>query len=156
VESKNREEQEMAQLERRAEAVWEGDLRGGKGRITSESGVLADVGYSFSTRFENEPGTNPEELIAAAHAACYSMAFANTLASKGYEPMSIETRATCTLASQEGGGFKITRMHLQVHGQVSGIDRELFEQIAEEADGKCPVSNLLRNGLKIELEATLV
>jgi osmotically inducible protein OsmC len=146
----------MAQLERRAGAVWEGDLRGGKGRISSESGVLEDVGYSFFTRFENESGTNPEELIAAAHAACYSMAFANTLAEKGYEPQSIETQATCTIASQEGGGFAITQMLLKVRGRVPGIDQELFERIAEEADGGCPVSNLLREGLKIKLEATLV
>lgn len=146
----------MAQLRRRAEAVWEGDLRAGKGRITSESGVLQGVSYSFSTRFENEPGTNPEELIAAAHAACYSMAFANTLAAKGYEPQGIETQATCTLVSQEGGGFKIAGMRLQVRGRVPDIDQELFEQTAEEADGECPVSNLLRTGLKIEREATLV
>jgi len=146
----------MAKLKRKAEAVWKGDLRGGKGRFSSESGVLKDVAYSFSTRFENEPGTNPEELIAAAHAACYSMAFANTLAQKGYNPQSIETHATCTLASQEGGGFKIARMHLQVQGHVPGINQELFAQIAEEADGGCPVSNLLREGLKIEREVTLM
>jgi len=146
----------MAQFKRKAEAVWLGDLRGGKGRISSESGVLKDAGYSFSTRFENEPGTNPEELIAAAHAACYSMAFANTLAQKGHTPQSIETHATCILASQEGGGFKIARMRLQVRGRVPGIDQELFEKIAEEADGGCPVSNLLREGLKIEREVTLL
>ena len=146
----------MAQLKRRAEAVWEGDLRGGKGRISSESGVLEDASYSFSTRFENEPGTNPEELIAAAHAACYSMAFANTLAEKGYEPQSIETQATCTLASREGGGFAITKMLLEVRGRVPDIDQELFQQVAEEADGGCPVSNLLREGLEIEREATLI
>jgi osmotically inducible protein OsmC len=146
----------MAQFERRAEAVWEGDLRKGKGRITSDSGVIEDAGYSFSTRFENEPGTNPEELIAAAHAACYSMAFANTLAEKGYEPQSIETQATCMLTSQAGGGFAITKMHLQVRGRVPGIDQELFAQIAEEADGGCPVSNLLRSGLEIKREVTLI
>ncbi|MBN2004928.1 MAG: OsmC family protein [Anaerolineae bacterium] len=146
----------MAKLKRKAEAVWKGDLRGGKGRISSESGAVKDMAYSFSTRFENEPGTNPEELIAAAHAACYSMAFANTLAQKGYEPESIETHATCTLASQEGGGFKIAKMHLQVRGRVPGIDQERFAQIAEQADGECPVSNLLREGLKIEREVTLM
>lgn len=146
----------MAKLKRKAEAVWKGDLRGGKGRISSESGAVKDVAYSFSTRFENEPGTNPEELIAAAHAACYSMAFANALAQKGHEPESIETHATCTLASQEGGGFKIAKMHLEVQGRVPGINQELFEQIAEQADGECPVSNLLRAGLKIEREVTLL
>jgi osmotically inducible protein OsmC len=146
----------MAELRRTAEAVWKGKLRDGEGRITSESGALDDVGYSFTTRFENEPGTNPEELIAAAHAGCFSMAFANTLAEKGYRPESIETHATCVLASQEGRGFAITRMLLRVRGRVPNIDRALFEQIAEEADGGCPVSNLLREGLEIELEATLV
>ncbi len=146
----------MAELKRTAEAVWKGDLRGGDGRITSESGALEDVGYSFSTRFENEPGTNPEELIAAAHAGCFSMAFANTLAEKGYSPESIRTHATCVLASRQGGGFAITRMLLKVRGRVLGIDQVLFERIAEEADGACPVSNLLREGLEIELEATLV
>jgi osmotically inducible protein OsmC len=146
----------MAQLKRTAEAVWRGELRGGEGRITSESGVLEDVGYSFSTRFENEPGTNPEELIAAAHAGCFSMAFANTLAEKGYQPERIETRATCVLASQKGGGFAITSMLLKVRGRVPEIDQALFEQIAGEADDGCPVSNLLREGLEIELEATLV
>jgi osmotically inducible protein OsmC len=146
----------MAEIKRMAEAVWKGDLRSGEGRITSKSGVLEDVGYSFGTRFENEPGTNPEELIAAAHAGCFSMAFANTLAEKGYKPQSIETQATCTLASQEGGGFGIARMHLQIRGRVPDITQELFEQIAEEADAGCPVSNLLRSGLEIEREAILI
>jgi osmotically inducible protein OsmC len=146
----------MAEFRRTAEAVWKGDLRGGNGRIASESGVLDDVGYSFSTRFENEPGTNPEELIAAAHAGCFSMAFASTLAEKGHRPESIETHATCVLASRKGGGFAITQMLLKVRGRVPDIDQVLFEQIAEEADGGCPVSNLLREGLDIQLEATLV
>jgi osmotically inducible protein OsmC len=146
----------MADLKRRAEAVWEGKLRDGEGRITSDSGVLKDATYSFLTRFENEPGTNPEELIAAAHAGCFSMAFANTLAEKGYDPESIETHATCVMTSQKGGGFAITKMLLKVHGRVPGVDQAIFEQIAEEADAGCPVSNLLREGLEIELEATLI
>ena len=146
----------MADLKRRAEAVWKGKLRDGKGRITSDSGVLKDAAYSFSTRFENEPGTNPEELIAAAHAGCFSMAFANTLAEKGYNPESIETHATCVMTSQKSGGFAITKMLLKVHGRVPGVDQAIFEQIAEEADAGCPVSNLLREGLEIELEATLI
>lgn len=146
----------MAKFVRRAEARWEGDLRKGNGRFSSESTALEDVAYSFSTRFENEPGSNPEELIAAAHAACYSMAFANTLAQKGYDVESIETQAACELRSQEGGGFAITKMTLNVRGRVDGIDQTLFEQIAEEADGQCPVSNLLRHGLEIEINPTLV
>jgi osmotically inducible protein OsmC len=145
----------MAELKRSAEAVWEGDLRDGGGRITSESGVLDLVGYSFGTRFQREPGTNPEELIAAGHAACFSMALANTLAGKGYTPERIETQATCVLAAGDSGGFAITRMELQVRGRVPDIDSPSFEQIAREADRACLVSNLLREGLEIQMEATL-
>lgn len=145
----------MADIRRSAEAVWNGDLRGGSGRIASNSGVLADTPYSFATRFEQKPGTNPEELIAAAQAACYSMAFAHTLATKGYQPESVETHATCSLSPQAEGGFKITRMRLDVRGQVPGIDEETFRQIAQEAELGCPVANLLRSGLEIELHAAL-
>jgi osmotically inducible protein OsmC len=146
----------MTELKRAATAVWEGDVRKGEGRITSESGALKHVRYSFGTRFEEELGSNPEELIAAAHAACFSMALANTLAEKGHVPEGIETRATCVLASQGGGGLAISRMILQVRGRVPGIEGRLFEQTARQADKTCPVSNLLRCGLEIELEATLV
>jgi osmotically inducible protein OsmC len=146
----------MADIQRTAEAMWKGDLRSGKGRIASSSGVLKDTPYSFATRFEDAPGTNPEELIAAAHAACYSMAFAHTLSSKGYQPERIETRAICSLSPQEEGGFKITKMRLETRGQVPGMDEGTFRQVAEEAERGCPVSNLLRSGLEIELDATLV
>ena len=145
----------MAEIKRTADAVWNGDLRGGSGKIASSSGVLKDTPYSFGTRFQQEPGTNPEELIAAAHAACFSMAFADTLGSKRYKPESIETHATCTVSSQAGGGWKITKMRLVTRGRVPGMDGQTFERIAQEAEGKCPVSNLLRPGLEIELEATL-
>lgn len=145
----------MSKIKRKARAVWRGKLQSGDGDITTESGVLKSVGYSFSTRFEDEPGTNPEELIAAAHAACFSMAFANTLAQKGHKPETVETNATCVLVAKDGG-FDIGRMHLDVRGTVPDLDQETFASIAEEADKACPVSNLLRNGLDIELEATLV
>jgi osmotically inducible protein OsmC len=145
----------MADLKRNAKAVWSGDLRNGKGQMSAASGVFNNVPYSFRTRFENEPGTNPEEMIAAAHAACYSMAFANTLAKKGYEPRTITTQATCFLSPKEGGGFHITRMRLQVRGEVPGIDEASFKQIAQEADQGCPVSNLLRPGLQIEHDVSL-
>lgn len=145
----------MANIKRTGRAVWEGDLRKGKGRINAESGILDDERYSFKTRFRGAPGTNPEELIAAAHAGCYSMAFANTLAEKGYKPEAIETEATITLSPLEEGGFAITEMHLRVRGRVPEIDQATFRQLAEEADKACPVSNLLRPGLAIELEATL-
>jgi lipoyl-dependent peroxiredoxin len=146
----------MANIERKASAIWKGDLRRGRGRISSESGLLQDAIYSFGTRFESEPGTNPEELIAAAHAACFSMAFANTLAQKGYDPQSIETHATCTLASREGGGFEITTMHLQTRGKVPDLDDATFKKIAHQADEGCPVSRLLRPGLEIKVDAALV
>jgi osmotically inducible protein OsmC len=146
----------MASIRRTAKAAWLGALRRGEGRVGTESGVLEDQRYTFGMRFEHDPGTNPEELIAAAHAACYSMAFAATLGDKGYEPGRIETQATCTVASQEGGGWKIVKMQLEVRGQVVGMDEATFQQIAEEADKGCPVSNLLRSGLAIELDVALV
>ena len=141
-------------MKRVGSAEWRGDLKGGQGDITTESGALKRQAYSFSTRFEQEPGTNPEELIAAAHAACYSMAFALTLSKKGYEPESIATQATCSLEKQ-GDGFAITQMKLEVEGHVPDIDAATFQEIAEAADQGCPVSNLLREGLTIELHASL-
>jgi osmotically inducible protein OsmC len=146
----------MADIQRAAEVVWKGDLRSGNGRITSNSGVLKDTPYSFAARFRGAPGTNPEELIAAAHAACYSMAFAGTLSGKGYQPERIETHAVCSLSPQEEGGFRITKMRLETRGQVPGIDETTLRQVAQEAERACPVSNALRGGVEIELKATLV
>ena len=146
----------MADLNRRAKAVWKGGLRKGNGRIDSESGVLAETPYSFGTRFQDEPGTNPEELIAAAHAACFSMAFAADLEGAGYAPESIETQATCTVSSVPGGGFRITRMRLVTRGWVPGIDEETFQRMAQGAKEGCPVSNALRAIPEITLDATLI
>lgn len=145
----------MADIQRTASAIWSGDLRTGNGTISATSGVLSDTPYSFATRFEQKPGTNPEELIAAAHAACYNMAFSGVLAQKGHPPQRLETTATCYLTPQQPRGFKITKMHLETRGQVEGMDDATFKQIAEEAEKGCPVSNLLRNGLEIELDAAL-
>lgn len=103
----------------------------------------------------NSPGTNPEELIAAAHAACYSMAFAFTLSEKGYQPQSVQTQAVCSVEPQKTGGFKITKIRLETRGQIPGIDAATFQQIAQEAEAACPVSNALRGGVEIELDATL-
>ncbi len=144
----------MADIERSATAVWTGDLRGGEGTVSTESAVLRDEEYTFATRFKNAPGTNPEELIAAAHAGCYSMAFANVLTKKGYDVEGIETTATVHLSPQDGG-FAITKSALEVRGRVPDVDDETFERLAEEAGGACPVSNLLRPGLHIGLEAIL-
>lgn len=145
----------MTEIIRRAGAVWKGDLRKGNGIISTESTVLAEVPYSFATRFEHEPGTNPEELIAGAHAACFAMAFANTLAKKGYKPESISVDAACVLEKQDGG-FAITRMKLRARGVVPDIDDDTYFEVAKEADMGCPVSNLLRPGLTIELETELL
>ena len=145
----------MAEIRRKAHAVWTGNLREGKGRMDTSSGALIEKPYSFHTRFENEPGTNPEELIAAAHAGCYSMAFSATLGDKGYAPERIETHATCIMTPKEGGGWEITGMHLKVRGRVPGLDNATFVEISHEADKGCPVSNLLRNGLTIERDVAL-
>lgn len=145
----------MADIQRSADAVWQGDLRGGKGTISTPSGVLQSDAYSFATRFENAAGTNPEELVAAAHAACFSMAFANTLAQKGYTPERIATHSTLSMERGDSG-FSITKMRLEVTGKVPNIDEATFKQIAKQAEKGCPISRLLRPGLKeIELVAKL-
>ena len=140
----------MAGIERTASGTWRGDLKGGSGSISSTSGVLSGAPFSFATRFENAKGTNPEELIAAAHAACFSMAFANYLTTQGHKPDEISTQATVTL---DNGS--INKMHLVTKGKVSGVDDATFKRLAAEAEKKCPVSNLLRNGLAITLDASL-
>jgi len=140
----------MAPIERTSTGVWWGDLRSGNGQIDTTSGVLHETPYTYATRFEQAKGTNPEELIAAAHAACYSMAFANYLTQQGHPPQEISTRATITL---DNGS--INKMHLVTHGRVPGLSNSDFQRLADEAEKKCPVSNLLRPGLTISLEASL-
>ncbi len=140
----------MAAIERTASGVWRGDLKTGSGAINATSGVLRDTPFSYATRFENARGTNPEELIAAAHAACFSMAFANYLSTQGHRPLEISTRATISLETGVIG-----KMHLDTSGKVPGMAEAAFQQYAAEAEKKCPVSNLLRNGLKISLDAHL-
>ncbi len=144
----------MADIERTAQATWTGDLRAGRGVMTTASEVLDQTPYSFRTRFGDEPGTNPEELIAAAHAACYSMALAHTLAQNGHTPERVTTQATCAMVRTDDG-FRISAMRLEVNAYVPGLDREAFARLAEEADKGCPVSNLLRPGLKIERRVAL-
>jgi len=141
----------MPAILRTATGTWHGDLKSGKGSIDSTSGVLKATPYTFATRFENAKGTNPEELIAAAHAACFSMAFANYLSTQGHLPDTIATQATITL---EDG--RIHKMHLETRGKVAGIDNATFKRLADEAEKKCPVSNLLRPGLTITLDAGLM
>jgi osmotically inducible protein OsmC len=146
----------MKEIIRKAGAVWEGDLRNGSGEISTESRVLYERPYTYRMRFENEPGTNPEELITAAHAACYCMALAGKLKQKGYQPVKLEANTICYLQSKDEAGFAITKMHLHIRGDVPDIDDVSFEQICREADQGCPVSNLLRCGLEIQLSAELI
>jgi len=141
----------MPAIQRTATGTWSGDLKSGKGSIDATSGVLSATPFTFATRFENAKGTNPEELIAAAHAACYSMAFSNHLSQNGHVPESIQTKATISL---EDG--KINKMHLEARGRVDGLDNAAFKRLAEEAEKNCQVSNLLRNGLTITLDAALL
>ena len=145
----------MTDLDRKAGVLWTGDLKNGNGLISTESRALFEAPYRAETRFEEEVGLNPEELIAAAHAACFSMAVANTLKQAGFEPVQTDTTATCTLASNNGGK-EITKMRLHVRGEVPGIDQDTFHRIVMEADRNSPVSNLLRDGLEIEITSALI
>jgi osmotically inducible protein OsmC len=136
-----------------ADAVWEGVLRSGRGHFKAGSGAF-EGDYSFATRFESARGTNPEELIAAAHAACLSMALSGVLEKKGSPPTRISTRASCTV-EKSGEGFKITRMRLEVKGKVPGIDQAAFQRAAEDAKQGCPVSTALQGNVQLELDARL-
>ncbi|HYQ86958.1 MAG TPA: OsmC family protein [Bacteroidota bacterium] len=138
---------------RSANAVWEGDLRSGKGVMRLSSGAFEGA-YSFSSRFEEGTGTNPEELIAAAHAGCFSMAFSNGLAKAGFTPKKVQTTARVKL-EKVGEGFKITTIELSTEGQVPGIDENKFQEQAEGAKKNCPVSQAL-TGVNITLQAKLV
>ncbi|HXE58703.1 MAG TPA: OsmC family protein [Gemmatimonadales bacterium] len=136
-----------------ASAVWEGGLKDGKGEFRAGSGAFQGA-YSFPTRFEGAKGTNPEELVAAAHAACLSMALSAGLERAGTPAQRISTTAACTL-EMTGGAPRITRIRLEVRGKVPGIDQARFRQAAEEAKNGCPISNLFKNNTAIELDATL-
>jgi lipoyl-dependent peroxiredoxin len=128
---------------RKASAVWNGSLKEGKGTISTESKVLSNAQYSFSTRFENGIGTNPEELIAAAHAGCFSMALSAQLGNAGITPESIETTAAVTLEKLEAG-FTVTKVHLDVTAKIPGANAAAFEKAAQEAKAGCPISRLLK------------
>jgi lipoyl-dependent peroxiredoxin len=130
-------------MQRKASAIWKGSLKEGKGSISSASGVLQNTPYSFSTRFENTPGTNPEELIAAAHAGCFSMALSAQLAGMNLTPWSIETTATLSLEKLDSG-WAITASHLDVVGRVPNADQATFQKAAENAKTGCPVSKVLK------------
>ncbi|HEY0785321.1 MAG TPA: OsmC family protein [Acidobacteriaceae bacterium] len=142
-------------MERTASAVWKGGLKDGKGTISSASGVLKETQYSFSARFEDGIGTNPEELIAAAHAGCFTMALSAQLGEAGLTPASLETTASVRLGKVEGG-FAITAIHLVTRATVPGADEAAFHQAAEGAKAGCPVSKLFAGNTEISLDAQLI
>jgi lipoyl-dependent peroxiredoxin len=139
-------------MQRKSSAVWKGGLKDGKGTVSSASGVLSNTPYSFTTRFENSPGTNPEELIAAAHAACFSMALSAQLGGANLTPESINTSATLTMDKLDAG-WTITAVHLDVVAKVPGASQEAFKTAADNAKSGCPVSKVLN--AKITMDAKL-
>ena len=139
-------------MKRKGSAVWSGGLKDGKGRISTDSGVLDATQYSFSTRFEEGKGTNPEELIAAAHAGCFSMALSGQLGKAGLTAERIATSASVSLEKSDAG-FSITAVHLDVRAKVPGADKSAFDQAAAGAKAGCPVSRVLN--AKITMDATL-
>jgi osmotically inducible protein OsmC len=138
---------------RKAHAVWRGTGRDGDGDLTTASGVLSETPYSYKTRFENQPGTNPEELIAAAHAGCFTMAVAFQMQAAGYTPTELTTEAAVSL-DPDGDGFKIGKSALTLKAEVPGLDQETFHKLAGAAEKGCPVSRLMN--AEITLDATLV
>lgn len=138
---------------RKARAVWNGTGRDGSGHLSSDSGVLARTPYSFKTRFENEKGTNPEELIAAAHAGCFTMALAFGLQRAGFTPQELSTEAAVSL-EQDGAGFRISRSALTLRASVPNLDQATFAKLSQEAEKNCPVSKVLN--AEITLDAKLV
>ena len=137
---------------KKASAIWKGSIKEGGGTISTETGVLRDAPYGFKSRFENGKGTNPEELIGAAHAGCFSMALSLMLGNEGMTPEKIETHAEVTL-DKVGEGFEITASHLKVIAKIPGADKAKFEQVANKAKESCPVSKLLK--AKITMDARL-
>jgi lipoyl-dependent peroxiredoxin len=138
---------------RKASAVWRGSLKDGKGTISTDSGVLSNTQYSFSTRFEDGRGTNPEELIAAAHAGCFTMALSAQLGNAGITPESLETTASLSLEKLDAG-WTITKIHLDVAARIPGADKSAFQKAAENAKAGCPISRLLK--AEITMNARLV
>ena len=136
-------------MKRKASAQWQGDLKSGKGSVSLESGVLTDSPYSFSTRFENGKGTNPEELAAAAHAGCFTMALSAELGKMNLTPQSLRTTATVTL-DRVDGAFKITGSHLEVTAKVAGASNEQFQRAALAAETGCPISKLFNATITME------
>jgi osmotically inducible protein OsmC len=135
-------------MQRKASAVWQGGLKDGKGTVSSDSGVLKQTPYSFATRFEDTPGTNPEELVAAAHAGCFAMALSAQLGNAGMTPERLEATATVTL-EKVGEGFSVTKSHLDLVAHVPGADRAKFDAAVKAAETGCPISKLLKAEISV-------
>ena len=135
-------------MQRKASAAWQGGLKDGKGTLSADSGVLEETPYSFNTRFENTPGTNPEELLAAAHAGCFTMALSAQLGSAGMTAERLETTATITL-EKVGDGFSITKSHLDLVARIPGADRPKFDAAVKAAETGCPVSKLFKAEISV-------
>ena len=144
----------MADISRKAVAHWAGNLKDGKGTVGTESGVLKDAQYSFGTRFEQGKGTNPEELLAAAHAGCFTMQLSALLTNHGHTVETLDTDATCELV-KDGEGFKVGRMILKVRGKVTGSDRADFESHVKQAAEMCPLSKVMAGNVEVVHEAVL-
>ena len=136
-------------MKRTASAHWSGTLKEGKGTLSTGSGVLKDSPYGFKTRFEDAPGTNPEELVGAAHAGCFSMAFSMLLGEEDFTADSIDTKATVTLDKQDGG-FAVTAVHLDMRAKIPGINEDQFRNIANKAKAGCPISKLLKADISLD------
>lgn len=135
-------------MQRKATAIWQGDLKEGKGSISTESGVLKDTQYSFKTRFESGKGTNPEELLAAAHAGCFAMALSNELSQAGMTAKKLEASATVTLEAGSGG-FSISKSHIDLVAEIPGADKGKFETAVKSAEKNCPVSKLFKAEISV-------
>lgn len=143
-------------VERWAAVIWEKDLLSGRGTVTTGSEAFGHFPVSWSARTQTPEGkTSPEELLAAAHASCYAMAFSSTLAKRGTPPDELQVKAVCTF-DRVGDGWKVTTMNLEVHGRVPGIDQAQFEEAAKAGEKGCPISNAIRNNVEIKLTAKLL
>lgn len=146
----------MPSADRQAHAVWQGDLFSGEGEVTFDSSSIGTYPVTWSSRVEQPSGrTSPEELVAAAHAACYAMAFSNVLAQNGTTAERLHVTATVSLGDNPGGGIRVTRSQLEVAGQVPGLDQASFQRLAEQAEQACPISGALRGNLEITVAAKL-
>lgn len=144
----------MADIARKASAHWQGDLKSGKGTVSTESGVLSSAPYSFQTRFESGQGTNPEELLASAHAGCFTMQLSALLANHGHTVEDLRTEATCEMV-KDGPGFRVSTMRLTVRGKVSGSDAADFQMHVQQAAEMCPLSKIMQGNVEIVHEAVL-